>query len=76
MTSKHYRWQTRWQLDTAAGLATHESGLRVRLAAGQAPQPENAAEVQAQLAQHHGGHNAPLMLARLLKEAGQLDGRA
>lgn len=72
MTSKHYRWQTRWQL--ADGLATHETGLRVRLAAGR-PLAQNADEVHSALAPKH-GHNAAAMVQRLLREAAQLLGAA
>lgn len=68
MISKHYRWQTRWQI--AAGLATHETGLRVRLADGR-PAPENADEVRAALTPKH-GHNAAAMIERLLREAAEL----
>ncbi len=64
MSSKHHKWQTRWRVDAASGMATHDSGLRVRL--GQA---ENGAAVQAELARTHGPHNAPQMLERLLREA-------
>lgn len=74
MTSKHYRWQTRWQLDRTAGTATHECGLVVRFtaAAGDDGQPVNAPETLAALAVKNGPHNAPNMLRRLLQEAAEL----
>lgn len=65
MTSKHYRWQTRWRV--AGGLATHETGLQVQLVHGQ-PHAANAQAVQAALAPKH-GHNAAAMVQRLLREA-------
>ena len=71
MTSKHHKWQLRWQLDGAAGLATHQTGLRVRFD-GPRARPENADAVAAELAKTHGPHNTPQMLARLLREAEQL----
>ena len=72
MTSKHYKWQARWRVDRAAGVATHESGLIVRAAPGAPPRADNAAEIVAALAPKHGGHNAPAMVARLEREARQL----
>lgn len=74
MTSKHYRWQTRWQLDQAAGIARHESGLIVSFTAdsGGAGQAENAEATLAALAVKNGPHNAPNMLRRLLNEAAEL----
>ena len=70
-SSKHARWQARWQLDAAAGLATHDNGLRVRLLDGRAA-PENAEEVAQALASAHGPHNASAMVQRLVREGGQL----
>ena len=71
MTSKHYKWQTRWRIES--GLATHDTGLRVRLVE-EAPMMENADEVAATLAPKHGPHNVPVMLQRMLREAGLLLG--
>ena len=68
MTGKHYRWQTRWRVDRAAGEARHDSGLVVRFDAAGAARAVNADEVRAQLAVKH-GHNAPQMIARMLYEA-------
>lgn len=71
MTSKHYKWQTRWRVDRAAGLATHDSGLQVTFSSGQA-QAVNQAEALAALAVKNGPHNAPQMLKRLVREAADL----
>lgn len=71
MASKNARWQARWQIDTAAGLATHDSGLRVRLHDGVGV-AENAQEVAQALVPQHGPHNAPLMVQRLVREGAQL----
>lgn len=78
MTSKHYRWQTRWQLDQRAGIARHDSGLIVRFTAGSssAGQAENAEATLASLAIKNGPHNAPQMLTRLLREAADLHAEA
>lgn len=78
MTSKHYRWQTRWRVDLAASTAVHESGLQVRLVQtprGPGAEALNAeATVQALAGKH--GHNAPAMVARMLREARQLHAEA
>jgi hypothetical protein len=66
MSSKHYKWQTRWRL--AGDLAVHECGLQVSRVGGVL----NAADVAAALAPKHGGHNVPLMLRRLEREAREL----
>lgn len=71
MTSRHNRWQARWQIDSAAGLAVHETGLRVRLLEGRGV-AENADEVALALALQHGTHNAPAMVQRLVREGTQL----
>lgn len=70
-TDKHHRWQARWQIDQGGGLATHDTGLRVRLQDGLGV-PENAEEVALALAPKHGAHNAPLMVQRLVREGAQL----
>lgn len=73
MTSKHYRWQTRWRVDLDARRALHDSGLIVQFST-----PEGRAhavddpELVARLTQQHGPHNIGPMLARWLREAGQL----
>jgi hypothetical protein len=72
MTSKHYRWQTRWRHDAAAGLWVHATGLQVRCPPGVAPQLVNGPETLAVLLPTHGPHNAPSMLQRLAREAQQL----
>ncbi len=71
MNSRHTRWQARWRIDASAGLAVHESGLRVRLTdvGGVA---ENAEAVSAGLVPQHGEHNAPAMVQRLAREGAQL----
>ena len=65
--SPRYRWQIRWRL-IAPGYAQHASGLEVRFGA-RWMRPANADDALAKLARVHGPHNAPVMLARLLKEA-------
>lgn len=70
MTSKHYKWQARWRVDQSAGVATHESGLVVRMAGGQAV-ADNADQVREALAVKN-GHNAAAMVARMLREAAAL----
>ena len=74
MTSKHYRWQTRWALDRQARQARHVCGLVVSFgdAPGSLPQPENGPETLQALAAKNGPHNAPIMLRRLLQEASEL----
>lgn len=104
MAGKHKNWRKRWQLDAAARLATHESGLVCMLeplpitdaraaaleadgwtACGECWLPADPSQRWGTLAQaeqvqavfdalraQHGGHNAPAMLARLAREAGEL----
>jgi hypothetical protein len=71
MTSKHHRWQARWQIDQTAGIATHETGLRVRWQEGGGV-AENAEEIALSLVPQHGTHNAPAMVQRLVREGAQL----
>jgi hypothetical protein len=79
MTSKHYRWQLRWQLDLDAATAVHECGLQVHLTRTPGVMltatAVNAEEAVQALAVKH-GHNAPQMLARMLREARQLHAEA
>lgn len=70
-SSKHARWQARWQIDPGEGTATHDSGLRVRLRDGRG-EAANAAEVVQALAAEHGAHNASAMIRRLVREGAQL----
>lgn len=70
-TSKHARWQARWQLDPEEGVATHDSGLRVRLLDGRG-EAENADAVVFSLAAQHGAHNASAMVQRLVREGARL----
>lgn len=72
MTSKHHKWQTRWRLDPAARRATHDSGLQVEFAANGRAWNMNGPTFAEELAKTHGPHNAPLMVARLLREAERL----
>lgn len=79
MTSRHYRWQTRWRVDLAARTAAHDCGLIVRLVdtpRGPGAEPVNAAAIELELAKTHGGHNAPRMVVRMLREARQLHAEA
>lgn len=80
MTGKHYQFHKRWSVDPAASTATHETGLVVRFAlatdgeggwSGEFVQP-GANEVLRELVAKHGGHNAPQMMARLAREAGEV----
>lgn len=76
MTSKNYGWQKRWQLDLAANTATHESRIVVQFTPGPGGQVQAAMTdpegVTPALLAHHGGHNLPLRLARLTREALQM----
>jgi hypothetical protein len=71
VTSKHYRWQTRWSVNAAAGTATHDTGIQVETRAGSVVivDPEAATQI---LAVKNGPHNAPIMLKRLAREAAQM----
>lgn len=71
MTTQHRKWQSHWHVDEAGGLATHDSGLRVKLMDG-VGLALNAAEVEAALTPKHGTHNAPSMVARLTREGAQM----
>ncbi len=71
MRSKDSLWQSRWQIDQAQGVATHDSGLRVRLLDGQGA-AENADGVVAALGELHGAHNAQAMVQRLVREGAAL----
>jgi len=73
------RWHRAWSVDLAAGTATHESGLVVRFTRAAddpaawdgAADAASAETVLAALVAEHGPHNAPLRLARLMREAGE-----
>ena len=67
MTSKHSRWQAQWQIDQREGIATHDTGLRVRLRDGRG-EADNGDEVAQSLVPQHGAHNAPAMVQRLVRE--------
>jgi hypothetical protein len=69
VTGKHYKWQTRWTVDPATGVCTHDSGLKVRVEPGGAgAEALNWPEIERELAKKH-GHNAAAMGQRLLREA-------
>lgn len=79
MTSKHHKWQTRWLVDLAAAQATHDSGLVVEFKPAHGPpevefdgRPLNTDQVLPALMEKHGQHNVGPMLARLLREAGDI----
>lgn len=78
MTSKHFGWHRRWQLDLAAGRATHDTGLIATYSTHTRGHPvatlSDPNNVTPALQAKHGGHNLPQMLARLQREA--LDLRA
>lgn len=67
MAGKNYRWQALWTVDHETGIATHESGIRVDIRAARFT--DDCADAVDQLRAKNGGHNAPIMLARLLREA-------
>lgn len=68
MTSHHYKWQTRWAIDTTQRVLTHgPTGLVVRM--DRPPVLTNISEVAAALMPVHGPHNVPRMLTRLAWEA-------
>lgn len=72
MAAKHVQWKTRWTVDENDGLATHDSGLRVRLQDDGLGVAENADEVALALTPQHGPHNAPAMVQRLVREGAQM----
>ena len=70
--SRHYKWQTKWTVDIAAGTAVHDGGLTVRYIRDGVlvrAVPVNGPEILESLIPKNGLHNAPLMLDRLIKEA-------
>ena len=80
MSGRHNNWHKRWVVDLGASTATHDTGLVVRFAlatddeggrSGEFDQP-GADEVLSALVAKHGGHNAPKMIARLAREAGEV----
>ncbi len=71
MTSKSSLWQAKWQIDQFKNLATHDTGLRVRLTNGLGA-AENSTEVVESLVAAHGDHNAKAMVHRLAREGEQL----
>jgi hypothetical protein len=66
MTSKKFKWQARWTL--AGPLATHDTGVTANLVQGAAVITDPA-QALAILTPKNGAHNAPIMLARLTREA-------
>jgi hypothetical protein len=71
MRNKDSLWQSRWQIDQDQVVATHDSGLRVRLDQGRGV-AENSEEIALTLVPLHGAHNAPAMVQRLVREGAQL----
>jgi hypothetical protein len=71
MNSNRTRWQSRWDVDPVQHVATHESGLMVRVEDG-VGKADNAMEVEHTLVPMHGVHNAPAMVQRLIREGAQL----
>jgi hypothetical protein len=71
MRTKDSLWQSRWQIDQAQAIATHDSGLRVRLQDGRGL-AENPDEIALSLTAGHGAHNATAMVSRLVREGAQL----
>ena len=71
MGTKHSLWQAKWQIDQLGGVATHDSGLRVRLNDGVGV-GENMAEIAKTMESLHGAHNAAAMVQRLVREGEQL----
>lgn len=78
MVSKHYKWQLEWAVNLEASTATHSSGLVVQFTpASDTPGAHdgraiNVEEVSGELLAKHGPHNVPQMLARLMREAGEV----
>lgn len=73
MTSRRYKWQGHWEWDSETGTLHHTCGLQVRFGDEPGPgQAINAADIMPALVAKNGGHNAPLMLQRMLGEAAQL----
>ena len=71
MSSKHSLWQAAWDIDPAQGIATHDTGLRVRLVNDQGV-AENPDALILALQPKHGAHNASAMVSRLVREGAQL----
>jgi hypothetical protein len=71
MSSKHSLWQAKWQIDQLEGIATHDTGLKVRLDKGIGV-ADNAAETVQVIEPTHGAHNAAAMVQRLVREGEQL----
>ena len=75
MTSKHYRWQLKWALDLKSLEAKHECGFLVRFTRDGERlrmQPANKTQIIAELTVKNGGHNAPRMVERMVREAAEL----
>jgi hypothetical protein len=82
MTGKHHNFHKRWTVDMAANTATHESGLLVTFTPHPAGGYEgttddaNTAATFAILKAKNGAGNAAAMIPRLMREAGEVFGRA
>lgn len=78
--SPRYLWQKRWRIDAGTRSAVHECGLIVRFDAPPSTGikgpglPMNLPETVQALSVENGGHNAPIMARRLLREAVEVYG--
>ncbi len=72
MEPKTKPWKSRWHIDDTETVATHDSGLRVRLQADGLGVADNGADIVALFEPLHGQHNAPAMVQRLLREGAQM----
>lgn len=71
MASNTSLWQANWQIDPVDDVATHDTGLHVRLTDGKGTS-DNATVVIESLIPVHGAHNATAMVGRLVREGEQI----
>lgn len=84
MTGKHFAWHKRWSVDLAKNTANHDNGLVVAFVRSKdddrawdgATEAANINATFAILTAQHGAGNAASMLARLMREAGEVFQRA
>lgn len=69
--SKHHKWQTRWVLDAASGIARHESGIEAQHTPS-GPSIINRPAAIGILCWSVGERAAADRLARLTREAGAI----